>query len=204
MALTAVPAPPALPVFVVPSFSVTVPPATSTTEPFDPVTTSDWTVLLPVKAAVPAASTRLTATLTVPTVTASDSVTNVAPAVLLVLSVPTVVSRWLPLAPMAAPAVTSRLAAVTSTTLLSVPRSSTLPEASSATLPVPAAISPTVTSPPSACTRTLPQLPAPLVITAPSTIDTPASACTSTVPPAVVMSAVASFRLTPSLEITLM
>ena len=121
------------------------------------------------------------------------------------LNTPTAVSRWFVLVPIAAPAVTSSFAAVTSTALVSTARSSTLPEASSATLPVPAAISPTVTSPPSACTRTSPQLaPLPLVITAPSTIATPASACTSTVPPAVVTSAVASFSLTPSFEMTLM
>ena len=181
-------------VVVMPPFSVT-----STRSP--PLARSSWLTAVPVVAVVPSAATRFTLRLTASTVTASASVTKIEPVVVFALSTPTAVSRWLLLAPIAAPAVTSSLAAVTSTALVSTARSSTLPEASNATLPVPAAISPIVTSPFSACTRTAPPA---LVITEPSTIAIPASACTSTVPPAVVTSAVASFSLTPSFEMTLM
>ena len=136
-----------------------------------PLSTSSC-VAVPAVAVAPFAATRLTLRLIVPSVRSSASVTKIEPVVVLALSVPTAVSRWLLLAPIAAPAVTSSLAAVTSTAFAS-DRSSTLPEASNATLPAPAAIWPTVTSPPSACTRTSPPA---LVITAPSTIATlPAS-----------------------------
>ncbi len=91
LALTAVPAAPAVPPLAVPSLKVTVPPATSTTLPLVPVTKSDWVVLGVESPALPL--TREMLTVTVLTLTASVSDKYIPPLPALAVSVVTVVSR---------------------------------------------------------------------------------------------------------------
>src|SRR3989339_577053 len=115
LALTAVPSMPAPVVLAVPLFRVTVPPATKTMLPLVPATRSlcvaSVTVLV-----VAVALKSLTLTVTVSTLTALSSVMKmpaVSVPVLSAVTVPTLVLRWLPAAPIASSAARRRFVAVT-------------------------------------------------------------------------------------------
>ena len=101
-----------------------------------------------VAAALPVESTRLTVRVTVSTTIPVASSMKMPPFRVFALSVVTVVSRWLSVAPIAVPAVRIRSDAVMSYVLLSIVKSRILPAvAIIAALPAPAFSSPRVMLP---------------------------------------------------------
>jgi hypothetical protein len=113
-----------------------------------PLVRSSWVLDGCVTSSVPSDVTRSTVTVIFVIVTESASLIKVEPAVDLAVRLTTEISRWLPDAPMAAPAVRIRSPAAMSVAEVSVPKSRILPAvAITAPFAVPALSAPRVTLP---------------------------------------------------------